>query len=146
MGLAPVHRLKRALRPVTAATAAACLCACASPVGSPPFAKSPVSAEVKQASAASGRYPRFSEIPAAPLDVRPTRAWGNSIYDMLRLRRQMLVEAAMIPPPPADTEVFARSERNKTNPAAAGATSSANSTAAFVEGGRERATPPSPAN
>jgi hypothetical protein len=150
MGSAAAHCLKPILPLLLAATAGS-LGACATPTVSvvtpTAVADSPVAGEVRQASAARGAYPKFSDIPATPMDVRPASAWSQSIYDMLRLRRQMLIEAAMAPPPPSDTAVFAQQLRNKANPANADAqASSAASTTTFVEGGRERATPPSSAD
>jgi hypothetical protein len=151
MGPAPARHLQIGYRTALIGAAAALTCACASlpvdsPLQPPPVADSPVRRQVLAASNAEGRYPKLTQIPRAPLDVRPTRAWSRSIYDVLRLRRQLLIEAAVAGPPPSDTESWAAKLRREAAEATSSArASAANSTNSFVEGGRDRATAPSSA-
>jgi hypothetical protein len=146
MGLVPALCLKVKLRPLLACAAAASTCACASvpnvaSLGPPPIDQSsPVAQQVAAASNTTGPFPRFQDIPNAPRDVRPVRAWSASIYDTLRLRRQLIVEAAVAGPPATDTQAFYDAQRNS---AAAPAQQARG--ADFTAGARERATPPSPA-
>ena len=104
---------------------------------------SAIAKEVKSAGASKDPYPQFSRIPATPTDVRPTRAWSRSIYDSLRLRRQIMVETALFPPAPTDTAEFAASQRRTAAAPGAAAAQQGGSADTFVEAGRERATPPS---
>jgi hypothetical protein len=155
MGLAPAPRPMLLLRPLLVAATAAGACACANlpdarVLGPPPIAAdSPVAQEVQRASAIDGPFPQFRDIPLPPTDVRPVSAWSRSIYDVLRLRRQLIVEAALAGPAPSDTEAFFReSKARATPPASPSATAAAqlqNQTGAFVAGVRQRATPPSSA-
>jgi len=141
-------------RPLLACAAAAMACGCAdlpkvNALGPPPIdMTSPVAREVAAASNMKTAFPRFADIPNAPTDIRPVRAWSRSIYDTLRLRRVMLVEAAVAGPPPTDTEAFYNAQRERAatpvSPSVAAA-AQLDSQAAFTDGVRERATPPSPA-
>ena len=154
MGFVQATRMTAILRTLVIAGACAAATGCAdlpktSNLATPPTIdpNSPIAKEVASAAASKDPYPEFWRIPGAPRDIRPTRAWSRSIYDALRLRRQMIVEASMFPPAPTDTAEFAASQRrSNVAPGSASAAAAANlggSTAAFVEQGRERATPPS---
>lgn len=155
MAIAPAPRSTTLIRPLMVIAAAAWTCACASAPSAPVTAtaapvdpNSAVAAEVAAMSGKNGPYPRFEDMPKTPRDIRPQSAWSRTIYDTLRLRRVMLIEAAMAGPPPEDTEQFAQSVRDR---AAAAGTPSAESAATlnhqgdFVTGARQRATPPSQA-
>lgn len=151
MASAPAHRSTVLIRPLLVITAAAGVAACAGPASfsPPPMAEgSPVAAQVAAISGKDGPYPRFVDIPKTPKDVRPTTAWSRTIYDTLRLRRMMLVEAAMAGPAPEDTAQFAQSVRDKAaepGKPSAEAAASLNHQGDFVTGARQRATPPSQA-
>ena len=155
MGLAPAPRLMVTLRAAFACAAALATCACADlpdlqAMGPPPIDQtSPVARDVAAASGAQRPYPRFEDIPLAPRDIRPVRAYTRSIYDILRLRRQMIVATAVAGPAPTDTEAFYRAQRDRAavpaSPSAVAAQQMGGATGAFAAGIRERATPPSPA-
>lgn len=151
MGPAPKRSLTVLTRPLLVCAAAAAVCACADlpkvVQGPPPVdPASPVAKDVLQAQRTGGAYPRFADIPMASTDVRPTRAWTRSIYDTLRLRRQMMVQTALAGPARTDTEAFAAQLRDSTRPPASpGASAPDGAQNAFVQGVRQRATPPSPA-
>lgn len=135
---------------ISAACAAAAACAALPETSNlaPPATidrNSPIAREVASAAASKDPYPTFSRIPAPPTDIRPTRAWSRSIYDSLRLRRQLIVETSLFPPAPTDTAAFAARQRSATGASAPGETATGGGSAStFVEQGRERATPPSP--
>ncbi len=155
MGLRPAYRLNGLARPLIVAIAAATTCACADlpkidALGPPPVDQtSPVVKEVEAASRLNAAYPRFSDIPDVPRDIRPVRAWSRSIYDTLRLRRLLIIEASVAGPAPSDTDAFAQGLRDATTspgaPPAQTAAQAGQQTGAFVQGARERAKPPSSA-
>ena len=157
MGLALAYRLNGLTRPLLVGIAAATTCACASVpdlnvLAPPPIDQtSPVAMEVQAASNKDGPFPRLSDIPEVPKDIRPVRAWTRSIYDTLRLRRLLIIEASVAGPAPTDTEAFAKGLRDQTTaPTSPSSIQSAEmdkkqQTGAFVQGARERAKPPSSA-
>ncbi len=155
MGFVPAPPLTVLIRPLLVAAAAAATCACAnlptSNVLAPPGIDptSAVAQDVHRASTMDGPFPDFRDIPLPPTDVRPVSAWSRTIYDTVRLRRQLIVEAALAGPAPTDTVAFFQDTKARVtppiSPSAAAAALPQNQTGAFAAGVRQRATPPSPA-
>ena len=108
---------------------------------------SPVARDVAAATRNPGPYPRFSEIPKLPRDVRPPSAWRASVAEVERSRARLDSEVAALPPPQTDTEGFATAVRARapTSAEAPGPDSRAR-TEAYARSLRERATPPPPPN
>jgi hypothetical protein len=109
---------------------------------------SPVAAQVTAAEHAPGVYPRFSQIPPAPTDVRPLSAWRASVSDALAQKRQADAGGRNYPYTLGDTEAFARAAQaripvSETAAPTADATKAAEDYAAKVRG---RATTPPPPN
>ena len=155
MGFVPSPRLTVLIRPLLVAALAATSSACAdlpsaTALGPPPIdPTSAVAQDVQRASSQNGPFPEFNDVPRPPTDVRPVSAWSRSIYDTLRLRRQMIVEAALAGPAPTDTVAFFQETKAHTTPpilpSAATASQLDSQTDAFAVGVRQRATPPSSA-
>ena len=152
-----VKRAKDTIRPsgaVLALIASASLCGCTSlaknnyylPSGVDP--NSPVAAQVSAAEHAPGAYPRFSQIPPAPTDVRPLSAWRASVNDVLIQKRQVDATAANYPGPLTDTEGFAQAARDRipASETAAPAQDSSKAADDYAARVRSRATTPSPPN
>jgi hypothetical protein len=108
--------------------------------------ESSVSAEVTAATHAEGSFPRFSQVPAIPTDVRPAPAWRTAVVSEWGQKRQTERQAAAIPFTLANTEAWAQRTRAKipasqTTPPAPDAASQIE---AFAAAERARATPPPP--
>jgi hypothetical protein len=107
---------------------------------------SSVSAEVVAATHAPGSYPRFSQIPIVPTDVRPVPAWRAAVVSEWGQKRQTEHQAAAIPFTLANTEAWAQKTRskipaNQTTPSSPDVPASIE---AFAASERARATPPPP--
>ena len=107
---------------------------------------STVAAEVVAASRAPGVYPRFSEIPALPTDVRPVPAWRSAVLSEWNQKRQTERQAAALNFTLANTEAWAESTRRHIPPSEMSqpTPSAADQTEAFAAAERARATPPPP--
>jgi hypothetical protein len=126
------------------ASAAALACGCASPIASAKVdPTSPIAGEVAKLATADKDYPKFSEIPPKPTDLRPARIYGE---------RAQAVEAAAAKLDAATapgtwtlnaTTSFAAKARADAGPAL-GAPANGD-TEAFANSVRKRATPPPPA-
>jgi hypothetical protein len=126
------------------ASMAALVCGCASPVASAKVdPSSPIAAEVAKLATADRDYPKFSEIPAKPNDLRPARIYGE---------RAQAVEAAGAKLDAATapgswtldaTSSFAARARADAGPELAAPVN--DDTEAFASSVRKRATPPPPA-
>ena len=107
-------------------------------------ANSPVAAHVVAAADDPGPYPRFSQIPEAPNDVRSPAAWGREVAVLAGAGAKLALETAPATFSLADTEAFAEQTRGAL--AGAGAVPDADAgraqADAFVRSARERATPP----
>ncbi|HEY2660449.1 MAG TPA: hypothetical protein VGI79_12055 [Caulobacteraceae bacterium] len=110
----------------------------------PVDSRSPVAADVAQASKAPGPYPRFSAIPPVPKDVRPASAWKSAVIDAWSLKRATEAEAASIPFLLANTEAWAKTEhaRIPQNELKAVSPDEASESEAYAAAQRARATPP----
>jgi hypothetical protein len=133
-----------AARVLGVASAAALACGCASPIASAKVdPTSPIAGEVAKLATADKDYPKFSEIPPKPTDLRPARIYGE---------RAQAVEAAAAKLDAATapgtwtlnaTTSFAAKARADAGPAL-GAPANGD-TEAFANSVRKRATPPPPA-
>lgn len=104
--------------------------------------RSPIAAEVTKAARLNTDYPSFSEIPAAPTDVRPLRAYGQAARDVKLAGAQLEQATAPGTWSLQNSDTFAAQAR-----AAAGPEISppvAGETEAFAASQRRRATPPPP--
>ena len=107
---------------------------------------SSVAAEVAAAIQAPGPYPKFSQIPEMPNDVRPDAEWRKDVIGVWSSKRQLDAEAKALKFTLTNTEGWAVAERGKINPAdAAPAPLDATLDAeTFAAAERARATPPPP--
>ncbi len=104
---------------------------------------SPVYQDVMNATRHPGPYPKFSEIPKIPTDVRSPTAWAAAVAAVKLDKTRLEEGVAALPPPPADSEAFAANERTQTSaPAAAPAPDAAVQTQAYADSLRKRAIPP----
>ncbi|MDP2212646.1 hypothetical protein [Phenylobacterium sp.] len=111
-----------------------------------PFAAAPVDPQSPAAKAvlanarADRAYPRFSDIPAAPVNARAPGAWAAAVSDVEAARATLYAETAPGTWTLEGTEAFAARARTQvTPPPMAGA---ASDTEAFARDARARATPP----
>ena len=131
---------------------AAAMGGCAQLPAANPFAAgginpdSTIAAEVAAVTHAPGAYPRFSEIPALPSDVRPVPAWRAAVLSEWNQKRQTEHEAAALRFTLANTEAWAESTRRHIPPSEMSqpTPSAADQTEAFAAAERARATPPPP--
>lgn len=116
-------------------------CANVNPFATAPVdPQSPAAQAVLEAARADRAYPKFSDIPPAPTDVRPARAWAAAVADVEAARRDLYAETAPGTWTLSGTEAFAtEARRTVTPPPVAGGPAN---TEAFAREARERATPP----
>lgn len=114
--------------------------------GGSPFAEAPVDpqspagAAILKAAQADRTYPRFSDIPPAPTDMRPARAWAVAVEDVGAARSSLYTATGAETWTLKDTEAFAAEALAVVEPPPiAGAPAN---TEGFVRDARERATPP----
>jgi hypothetical protein len=111
--------------------------------------QSAVAAQVRAAQQEHGPYPKFSQIPAIPKDVRPLSAWRATVTQTLGEKHEVDAANAAYPYTLQDTQGFADAQHARipaaeATPPAADASSASDAYAASV---RARATkPPPPAN
>jgi hypothetical protein len=126
--------------------AAASLCGCQFPAQVAGFRTasvnpaSPVYQDVMKATASPGPFPRFSEIPRTPTDIRPVTAWAADVAEVKADKSSLQGAVADMPPPPTDTESFAAAARAGAQAPAAAVSS--DQTEADAQSLRARATPP----
>lgn len=111
----------------------------------PVDSSSPVAKDVIYASEHPGPYPRFSEIPRTPTDVRPVSAWRADVTDLQHRKADVEGEVAALPPTATDTEAFAASARQRASApplATPPAAQTEQQTQAYAKALRKRATPP----
>ncbi len=124
------------------ATACMLLGACSTPFGPAKVdASSPVAAEVAKLAESRKAYPRFSDIPKVPTDMRPVRQFGQAA-DQLELAKADLV-ARTGPETWTLTGGEDFAEKARAAVPAAGPVTSPDSEA-YARELRERATPPPP--
>ena len=112
--------------------------------GAYPGGNSPVARDVAYASQHPGPYPKFTDIPKIPTDVRPPAAWREAVVDLQRRREAVDAEAAALPPPQSDAEAYAAGNRSRAaaDPADVPPPDAAQQTETYARSLRERATPP----
>jgi hypothetical protein len=119
------------------------LAGCSSPFGSSKVdPASPVAAEVQRLTRDGRPYPKFSDIPAMPKDIRPLALYGSQAQELVQVRDQIVAATAPETWTLSGTEDFANRARRAAPdvPAAERATDPE----AFARELRERATPPPP--
>jgi hypothetical protein len=136
----------RRTQTVRAFTAFGVLCAlggCSTPAHRVDAA-SPVAAQAAAAAANPGPYPKFSDIPAAPDDVRAGAAWKGDVVAVQSAGARINAQAAPDASTPNDTEAFAERLRRLAAEGGEAPTEEASRAAAdgFARIARERATPP----
>jgi hypothetical protein len=126
------------------ASVAALVCGCASPIASAKVdPSSPVAADVAKLATADRDYPKFSEIPPKPTDVRPARVYGERAQAVTAAGAKL--DAATGPGAwtlNATTSFAARARADAGPELGAPANTD---TEAFANSVRKRATPPPPA-
>lgn len=105
---------------------------------------SPVYKDVMYATQHPGAYPRFSDIPPAPTDVRPVTAWAVAVADIRHDKARLDDGITAMPPAATDTEAFAANARSQINVPGAEppAPAAADESQAYADSLRKRATPP----
>ena len=103
--------------------------------------KSPVYQDVMNATRHPGPYPKFSDIPKTPTDIRPVSAWAVAIADIKADRSRLDSAVAALPPAAADTEAFAANARTQAQAPAPPAEAAAE-TQDYAQSLKARATPP----
>lgn len=142
-----VGALRRSARLLGCAGLSLALGAC---VSANPFATakvdpaSPIAQSVAEAARSNRDFPTFSDIPEAPTESRPLRAWGKAAADTESARERLELETAARTWSLGGTEGFAsRANAAAGRESAPGADEQAD-TEAFAKALRERATPPPP--
>jgi hypothetical protein len=116
---------------------------CASPFGSSKIdPTSPVAADVQRLSRSDRPYPKFSDIPAMPKDIRPVAQYGVAAQELAALRDDLVRATAPETWQLTGTEDFANRARQAAPDVPT--TERANDPEAFARELRERATPPPP--
>ena len=141
---------KRAWGALALFGAAASLAACQLPQQAAGFhaaavdPASPVYKDVMEASRHPGPYPKFSDIPEIPADVRPAPAWAVAVADVKADKARLENGVAALPAPPADTDAFAAASRDQAHAPDVQAPSdeTAAQSQAYAQSLRARATPP----
>ena len=105
---------------------------------------SPIAAEVAAASRSPGRYPKLTNLPPVPTDVRSAEQWRVAVVSEQALGRRTEQEAAAIPFTLSDSEAWAASMRARIDPALAvpPPADASQSTEDYAAAKRARATPP----
>lgn len=110
--------------------------------------ESTVSAEVVASQHAPGPYPRFSQVPPPPTDVRSVPDWRTAVVSEWGRKRKTEREAAALPFTLANTDTEAWAERTRAKIPASERSQPAPSVSdqaeAYAASQRARATPPPP--
>ncbi|CAN7224783.1 hypothetical protein LJR225_000880 [Phenylobacterium sp. LjRoot225] len=123
-----------------AALAAGCVGSIASTKVDP---RSPIAGDVARLATADKDYPKFSEIPPKPTDVRPARVYGERAEAVLAAGADLDAATAPNTWTLNATSSFAAKARTDAGPALGAPTNA--DTEAFANSVRKRATPPPPA-
>lgn len=130
-------------RTATPFALAALLCGCAA---TPPAAPTVAAvAEVETLSTQAKAYPRFSEIPELPTDMRPLAAWGRAAQEIMADGAALEREGAEMTWTLGNTEAFASGAQSEAGPPALAVSATA-AAEAFAREIRRRATPPPPSS
>jgi hypothetical protein len=123
--------------------AAVTLAGCVSPFGSGKIdPASPVAGDVQRLTRTDRPYPKFSDIPKAPKDIRPLAQYGRQAQEIAAVRDQIVAATAPETWTLTGTEDFASRARRDAPDVPASERSS--DPEAFARELRERATPPPP--
>lgn len=79
--------------------------------------RSPIAAQVREASARRYAYPSFRDVPAKPTDVRAAPQWKKAVVGSVEDRRDLKRWTAANPAMTSDTEGFATASRAAIPPA-----------------------------
>ncbi|MGZ8363822.1 MAG: hypothetical protein ACXWVJ_05015 [Caulobacteraceae bacterium] len=107
----------------------------------PTVADSLVRADVMEAANRPGPYPKFTDIPSMPRDVRPLAEWRAAVQSVSADGQQLAAQVAAAPPTLNNTEGFAAASRERAEAPPAPA---AISTEEFLAQSRAKAKPPAP--
>ena len=108
---------------------------------------SAAAAQVRAAQQAPGPYPKFSQIPNLPKDVRPISAWRATVTEALAEKHQVDAANAAYPYSLGDTQGFVDAQHARIPAAEAAPSTDATSAAdAYAASVRARATKPPPPN
>jgi hypothetical protein len=111
------------------------------PLADPPIAPSPVAARVLEASRNPGPYPKWTDFPAMPRDVRPEAEWGPAIAAVRTAGVELSAEVAERPQILFGTEAWAAEQAQLAAPPPQLTTTT---TEEFLSATRKAAAPPSP--
>ncbi len=103
---------------------------------------SPIAAEVAAKAEASQAFPQFTDIPPAPADLRPVKAWGKAAADSEGARDQLMAETADQTWTLNATDRFVEAAALDAGPDLGAGVSTTAATEAFAAEIRRRATPP----
>jgi len=118
---------------------------CASPFAPAPIDKASAAApEITALAHSSKPFPTFSQIPAAPSDVRADRAWGKAAADLEAQSAELSRATAPGTWSLNGTSGFAQKAQADAGPGVTGPESTTADTEAFAKQARARATPPPP--
>jgi len=135
---------KIAARLLGVASMAALACGCVGPIASAKVdPSSPIAGEVARLATADKDYPRFSEIPPKPTDVRSPRVYGERAQAVEAAAAQLDAATAPNTWTLSATSSFAARAQADAGPALGAPTNA--DTEAFAKSVRKRATPPPPA-
>jgi hypothetical protein len=104
---------------------------------------SPVAPEVAKMARAASAYPKFSDIPPEPTEVRPPQVYGERARVLVDARDQLAAATAPNTWTLGNTQSFLSGARTEAGPDLPPANSD---TAAFANTVRKRATQPPPTN
>jgi hypothetical protein len=105
---------------------------------------SPVAKDVIEADRHPGPYPRFSDIPKLPKDVRSEAAWNRAVKTAKASEAELNRETAQIAAAPVDTEAFAAEAKRgvAVEPAEVPTAKAQAESAAYAKSLRDRVKPP----
>lgn len=142
------HRFSRRTLRASAAVGGLGLALSLSACAGGPFApsgldkSSAAAGEISTLTSAAKTYPTFADIPPAPADVRPDRAWGKAAAQIEAEGTALAAATAPSTWTLTGTDTFASRAQAAAGPAVEGSTTAA--TEAFASQARRRATPPPP--
>jgi len=120
-------------------------CVSANPFATAPVdPNSPIAAGVAKSARVNRAYPKFSDIPSVPTDIRPLRAWGKTAGETEAARDRLEAETGPETWSLSGTEAFAADAQAAAGREEAPSAAEQADTEAFARALRERATPPPP--
>lgn len=138
---APIKALRLGVCAAGVAATAGCAGGVANPFATAPVdPASPIAAEVAATAASNKAFPSFNDIPKAPTDQRPAKAWGQAATQVEAARDKLERETAPETWSLSGTEAFAAQAARDSGQGEA--PDAASDTEAFADSARRRATPP----